>query len=141
MPKVTPEEGADKLISNAKSAAPRIAAQVDKVTEAPTAAAAKKLDKMRMKFNEAVDSGKVKRGLDRVTLGDWQAAMKTKGIPRIASGLDSARDKITEFNREFYPFLEGVERDVHAMPDTTLEDGINRMVTNVRKIAEFKRSK
>jgi len=140
MPKITPEEGADKLISNAKSAAPRIAAQVDKVTKSPTLAAAEKVDKMRTKFNEALDSGKVERGLRRVSLEEWKSKMKSKGIPRIASGLDASRDKITEFNREFYPYLERVEAEVKAMPDTTLEDSINRMVHNVRKIAEFKRS-
>jgi len=86
------------------------------------------------------DSGKVERGLKRVSLSDWQESMKTKGIPRIARGLDSARSKIENFNREFYPFLEGVDSKVNAMPDTTLEDGINRMVTNVREIAKFKRS-
>ena len=140
MPRITPEEGADKLISNAKSAAPRIAAQVDKVTKAPTLAAAEKVDKMRMKFNEALDSGKVERGLRRVTLEEWKDKMKNKGIPRIASGLDASRNKIEEFNREFYPYLERVESEVAAMPDTTLEDNINRMVHNVRKISEFKRS-
>lgn len=140
MPRITPEEGADKLISNAKSAAPRIAAQVAKVTTAPTLAAAAKLDKMRMKFNEAIDSGKTERGLRRVTLSDWQDAMIKKGVPRIASGLDASRSKIEEFNREFYPFLERVESEVGAMPDTTLEDNIGRMVHNVRRISEFKRS-
>jgi len=139
MPRVTPTEGADKLISNARTAAPRIAAQVAKVTEAPTLAAAKKIDKMQMKFNDAIASGKVERGLRRVSLEEWKKAMVEKGVPRIAGGLEASRSKIESFNAEFYPFLERVEAKVAAMPDTTLEDNINRMVTNVREIAEFKR--
>lgn len=140
MPRITAEEGADKLIANAKAAAPRIAAQVDKVTEAPTAAAVKKLDKMRTKFNEAMDTGKTERGLRRVSLEDWKTQMKSKGIPRIAGGLDASKDKVVDFNREFYPYLERVESAIKAMPDTTLEDNINRMVHNVREISKFKRS-
>ena len=140
MPKVTPEEGADKLISRAKAATPQIAAQVAKVTVAPTAQAADKIAKMRANILAAIDSGKVERGLRRVSLSDWQTAMIEKGVPRIASGLDAARDKIVEFNRQFYPFLETVQAKVEAMPDLTLEDNINRMVTNVREIAKFERS-
>lgn len=140
MPRVTPEEGADKLISRAKAAAPFIAAQVAKVTEAPTERAAAKIGKMQTKFNEAVASGKVERGLRRVSLSDWKAAMIEKGVPRISQGLDQARNKVVEFNREFYPHLERVQSEIAAMPDTTLEDSISRMVHNVRRNAEFKRS-
>lgn len=139
MPKVTPEEAADKLIQRAKAAAPHIAAQVDKVTTAPTEKAAQKIDKMQANFQAAIASGKVERGLRRVSLEDWKKAMKEKGVPRIAQGLDQAKDKIVEFNREFYPYLERVQSEVDAMPDTTLEDNITRMVHNVRRISEFKR--
>lgn len=140
MPKVTPDEGAAKLIRNAKAATATIAAQVDKVTVAPTEVAARKIDKMRTNILKAIDEGKVEAGLRRVSLSDWQKAMKEKGIPNIARGLDFAESKIVEFNREFYPFLERVEAEVAAMADTTLEDNINRMVFAVRRIAEFKRS-
>jgi len=140
MPKVNPEEGAAKLIRNAKAATATIAAQVNKVSEAPTEKAAEKLDKMRTNFNKALDEGKIERGLKRVSLGDWKSAMIEKGVPNIARGLDYAADKIVEFNREFYPHLEKVQGEIERMPDTTLDDNINRMVHNVRRIAEFKRS-
>jgi len=140
MPKVTPEESAKKLIQRAKAAAPFIAAQVAKVTVSPTEKAAEKIDKMQANFLKAVSDGKVERGLRRVSLTDWQKAMIEKGVPRIAQGLDAAEGKIIEFNREFYPFLERVQAELDAMPDTTLQDGIAKMVHNVTRIAEFKRS-
>jgi len=140
MPRVTPEEGATKLIDRARAAAPHIADQVRKVTTSPTEVAATKIDKMQTNFNKAVLDGKVERGLRRVSLGDWQKAMVEKGVPRIVPGLEASRDKITEFNRQFYPFLERVQSKVAAMPDTTLEDNIQRMVTNVREISTFKRT-
>jgi len=139
MPRVTPEEGARKLIDRARAAAPHIADQVRKVTVAPTEVAATKIDKMRTNFLKAVDDGKVERGLRRVTLGDWQNAMINKGVPRISAGLEQAESKIIEFNRQFYPFLERVQDEVANMPDTSLEDNIQRAVHNIRRISEFKR--
>ena len=140
MPRVTPEEGAEKLIQRAKAAAPFIAAQVAKVTVAPTESAIAAIPKMQTNFNSAVSSGKVERGLRRVTLPEWKRAMIEKGVPRISQGLDQARDKITAFNREFYPHLERVQAQIAAMPSTTLEDNIARMVFNVRENAKFVRS-
>lgn len=139
MPKLTPQEAAAKLIQNAKAAAPYIAAQVDKIQESPTAAAARSIPKMQQKFEEAVASGKVARGLQRVTKEQWQKAMKEKGVPRIAAGLDAAKDKITAFNAEFYPYLDQVQAKIKAMPSTTLEDNIARMTTNVRELSKFRR--
>ena len=140
MPRVTPEEGARKLIDRARAAAPHIAEQVRKVTVAPTEAAAQKIDKMRTNVIKAIDDGKVERGLRRVSLSDWQSAMINKGVPRITQGLEQAETKIVEFNREFYPHLERVQAEVDAMPDTTLEDNIARAVHNIRRNAEFTRS-
>ncbi len=140
MPRVTPEEGARKLIDRARAAAPHIADQVRKVTVAPTEVAAGKIDKMRTNFLKAVEEGKVERGLRRVSLSDWQNAMINKGVPRISQGLEQAENKIVEFNRQFYPYLERVQSEVAAMPDTTLEDNIQRAVHNIRRISEFERS-
>lgn len=140
MPRVTPEEGAAKLIQRAKAAAPFIAAQVAKVTVAPTESAVAAIPKMQTNFNSAVASGKVERGLRRVSLSDWKSAMIEKGVPRISQGLDQAQSKIVAFNREFYPHLERVQAEIAAMPSTTLEDNIQRMVHNVRRNAEFVRS-
>jgi len=140
MPRVTPEEGARKLIDRARAAAPYIADQVRKVGVAPTEQAAKKVEKMRTNFLKAVDDGKVERGLARVSLTDWQNAMINKGVPRITQGLEQAESKIVEFNRQFYPHLERVQGEIAAMPDTTLEDNIARAVHNIRRNAEFKRT-
>jgi len=140
MPRVTPEEGARKLIDRARAAAPHIAEQVRKVTVSPTEAAAEKVEKMRTNFLRAIDDGKVERGLRRVSLSDWQSAMINKGVPRITQGLEQAEGKIVDFNRQFYPHLERVQAEVDAMPDTTLEDNIARAVHNIRRNAEFKRS-
>jgi len=142
MPKISASEGADKWARRTKAATADVAAGVDRVTEAPTQAAIAKIDKMMAKFEEAVRSGKVERGLARVTLEDWKQSMKEIGVGRIASGVDNKGvGKMEEFASEFYPFVERVQEEVNRMPDTTLEDGIARMTHNVRELAKFKRSR
>jgi len=142
MPKISASAGAEKWARRTKAATADVAAGVDRVTEAPTQAALAKIDKMLAKFDEAVRSGKVERGLARVTLEDWKSSMKDIGIGRIASGVDNKGvGKMEDFAAEFYPFVERVQEEINRMPDTTLEDGIARMTHNVRELAKFKRSR
>lgn len=142
MPKLDPSAGASKWASRTKAAVQDVVDGVKRVEVSPTAEAAKKIDKMRAKFNQAVDDGKVERGLKRVTKEDWQAAMINVGAGRIATGVDSkGKSKMEEFAQEFYPHLELGQREVANMPDVTLEDGVNRAAAMIRHNAKFKRSR
>lgn len=141
MPKVSPSEGADKWGRRTKQAVGDVTAGVNRVTTAPTQQAIAKIDKMQANFNRAVDEGKVERGLNRVSLQDWKTSMTQIGVGRIASGVDNKGiSKMGDFTAEFYPHLERVEAEIAAMPDTTLEDNVQRAVHNIRRNAEFKRS-
>jgi hypothetical protein len=141
MAKLTPEQAAAKLIRNAKSAASTMAEQVDKVTVAPSQQAVAKQEKMLRNLMEAIQSGKWAESLGSVTLEDWKEAMKTKGIPRIAQGLDASESKLVDFYAELFPYQEGIQRELAEMPDLTFEDALSRMVHNARKMKEFKRRK
>lgn len=139
MPKLTPQQFQEKHARRLKGATEDIRMGVDRVTEAPTKAAAAKKDKMRQRLVESIDSGKWERGLNRVSLEDWKKSMTEKGIGRIASGIDGAADKVVSFAGEFLPFLDNVQKKVRSMPDITLEDSIARMTTQVREVAKFQR--
>lgn len=141
MPKLTAQEFQEKHARNLKSSVPDIQRGVERVTEAPTAKAAKKADKMLAGITEAVQSGKWQRGLERVTLEDWKDKMLKKGVGRIAAGIDEAADKVVAFAEELLPFQEKLQKEVDAMPDVTLEDSIQRMTHFVRGMAGFKRQK
>ena len=133
---------AEKWGRRLKAAGQDIAAGVDATTENPAKAAIAALDKMRARILEALDSGKVERGLDRVTLEGWKKAMKEVGIGRIASGVDAkGAAKMAEFMKEFLPFLESVGNELDSMPDTTFEDSVIRMVHQVRRTHDFKRGR
>lgn len=140
MPKISARDGAEKWSRRTKAATQDVAAGVDRVTVNPADLAIASIDKMRARLLEALDSGKVEAGLKRVTLESWKKAMKEIGVGRIASGVDGKGNaKMQAFAEEFYPFLEGIQRELEGMPDTTFEDSVNKMVHQVRRAHEFKR--
>lgn len=139
MAKLTPEEFREKHARRLKGSIADMEKGVDRVTEAPTMKAAAKKEKMRQKLTEAIDNGKWEAGLKRVSLDEWKDKMKTKGLNRIAAGIDAAAEKVEAFASELLPYQERLKVELEKMPDVTLEDNINRMTTFIRGMAKFKR--
>jgi hypothetical protein len=139
MARVTPDQYVEKHARRLKGALPDMEAGIDRVTSAPTAAAAAKKEKMRSNITAALDSGKWERGLRRVSLEEWKDKMKRKGLGRVATGVDEAAQKVRSFAADLLPFEDGLKGTVDKMPDTTLEDSINRMVAWTRGMAKFSR--
>ena len=139
MAKVTPDEFVEKHARRLKGAVPDMQRGVERVTESPTAKAAKQVDKMRTNLLAALDSGKWARRLESVPLEEWKSKMVSKGIPRVAAGIDAAAPKVKAFAEQLLPHIDKVQADVKKMPDVTLEDSINRMVSFTRGMAKFQR--
>lgn len=140
MSKLTPEEFQEKHARRLKESIPDITRGIERVTESPTMKAAAKEDKMKHNIMEALNSGKWKRGLMRVSLDDWKKAATEKGVPRISIGIDAAAPKVTKFAGELLSFEDNLKTSVDKMPDISFEDSINKMVTWVRGMKKFKRS-
>lgn len=137
MPKMNAADGAAKWARNTKNAVADAKAGIQRVTTSPTEKAADNIDKMVNRLLEAVQSGKLERALRSVSLAEWKRLAEA-GTARIAQGVDNkGTGKMEAFAREFYPFLERVQGEIDNMPNTTLEDSINRMTHNVRRIHEF----
>ncbi len=140
MAKLTPQQFAEKWARRLQSAAPDITNGINRVDTSPTEKAAAKKDKMLTNLTQAVQGGKWEAGLRRVTLADWKKAAVEKGVPRIAQGASGAGPKVTNFASQLLPFQDTLVAQVKSMPDLTLEDSINRMVTFTRGMAKFTRS-
>ena len=121
-------------MSNSADAARR---GVAAVTISPGAAAAAAADKWLNKVQNAKD--KFARRVGAVTLAQWQQAMNSYGISRMATGAQQKSAKMQSFMTEYLPFLKSGVDQVHAMPKNTLEDGINRAVAMIRHNATFQR--
>lgn len=139
MARFSPEEVAVKHANRLKAAMEDMRKGVERVTTAPTAQAAAAQDKMKAKLTEAIDSGRWSKNLRAVSLEDWRSKMTSKGIPRVAAGIDAARDKQVEFYGKLLPAIDAAKSKIAAMPSVTLDDNINRMTTYIREMAKFKK--
>lgn len=140
MARVTPVEFQEKHARRLKAAVPDIQRGVDRITDNPCEAAARKQDKMLANITDSITNGKWARNLRRVSLSDWKEKMVTKGIPRIATGIDGAAAKTIAFAEDLLPHVDAGVNKVKAMPDLSIEDSINRASTFIRHMADFKRS-
>lgn len=136
-----PQDVASKWSRNLSGAGDSIRAGVNAVTVAPTQLAAKQSDAFLNGVQASVMSGKWQRGLQRVTLGDWQAATINKGLPRIAQGAVSGKPKVEAFMTEFLPFVDSAKRGLDAIPRGSLEQNIQRATQFMRQMATFKRTR
>ncbi len=141
MAKLTPAEFQEKHARRLKAAISDMQKGVEAVTQSPTEAAAAKKEKMRAGINAAIDNGKWEQGLKRVTLAEWKDKMLTKGLGRVAAGIDAAAPKVVAFASELLPYQDNLKSELARMPDVTLEDSISRMTTFIRGMAKFKRTK
>lgn len=137
MAKLTPEQFQEKHARRLKESIPDMRAGIERVTVSPTAQAAKKLDKLRANLIKSIDSGKMKRKMEAVTVEEWRSKMLSKGLNRVAAGIDEAAPKVVKFAAKLLPHVDKVQAEVRKMPDLTLEDNINRATTMMRGMAKF----
>jgi hypothetical protein len=136
-PRVTPSQYREKHNRRLKASIEDIRAGVLAVTDSPTAAAAKKADKMLAELNRAVTSGKWAARLNAITVDEWKTKTINKGIPRIATGIDEAGPKVEAFASQLLPFEANLMTQVERLPDVTLEDSITRATTWIREMSKF----
>lgn len=138
MARLTAQEFQEKHARRLKQSVEDIRKGVQRVTENPCELAASKADKMLARLTEAVQSGKWGRKLRAVKLEDWKRKTIDVGINRIGSGIDAAAPKVVAFAEKLLPAIDNARAKIKGMPDLTLEDNINRMVTYAREMAKFK---
>lgn len=139
MARVTPAQFTERHARHLKNAIEDMRVGVEGVTVAPTAQAAAKQDKMKAHLVASIDNGTWANRLKAVPLEDWKNKMLSKGLPRVASGIDAASDKVESFAAQLLPAVDAARNKVGGMPDLTLEDSINRMSTYVREMAKFRK--
>lgn len=135
---ITPAQYAEKQARNLKASIPDIQRGVQAVTVAPTQLAAAQSAKMLAGIQESVTSGKWGRALAAVSLEEWKAQTLTKGVPRIAMGIDQAQAKVQSFAAKLLPYEAALQEQIDKMPDLNIEDSIARSNAWIRGMAKFK---
>jgi len=136
MAKVTAQQYVDKWGRRLKGATTDIRKGVERVTEAPGVKAARQSDKMLAGIQAAISDGRWQRAVASITLDEWKTATLDKGIGRIAAGVDGATGKQLQMAEKLLAAVDSVNTQVQSMPDTTLDDRINRMVAFSRGMSE-----
>lgn len=139
MARVTPQQGAEKWSRRLSGSTQDIQAGVQKVTESPGVAAARQEQLYLQRVTEAVQSGKWAQALNSVTTQQWQQAMLTKGVPRIAAGAAAAQGKMQQFLQDFLPYEDQGAAQVRQMPKGGVENGIARAAAMIRHNAGYRR--
>jgi hypothetical protein len=136
MAKLNASQYVEKWGRNLKGAGTDIRNGVERVTVAPGQQAAQQADKMLAGIQRAIADGVWQRAVASVSLEDWKNATITKGIGRIAAGVDGAEQKQLQMAERLLAAVDTVKAQVDTMPDATLEDRIQRMVAFSRGMAE-----
>lgn len=139
MAKVSAEQYAEKHARRLKQAIPDMEIGINRVTISPTKQAAAKMDKLKANLIKAIDSGKMKRRMEAVTVEEWKGKMIGKGLGRVASGIDAAHDKQVAFANQLLPAVDAAVAEIKKMPDLSIEDSINRVGTFIRRMSKFEK--
>lgn len=139
MAKLTAEEFQEKQARRLKASLQDMRAGINRVTVAPTMKAAQKLQKARENYIKAVDSGKMKRRLESVSLEEWKRKILDVGVDRVSAGIDAAKDKTIAFASELLPYQDALKAKVAAMPDGNIEDSAARVVAWMKGMHKFER--
>lgn len=135
-----PTQVAAKWAQNLGNSTTSITTGVDAVQTAPTASAAAAVGKWQQAMQSQKTRDKFVGGLNRVSLSDWQTAMKNKGIARIGSGAQAAQPKMAAFMSQLLPYVDSLSNDIKKMPKLTLADSIARSTAAITKMSQFKRT-
>lgn len=135
----TAQSASTKWGKNLKAAGQFIKEGVQSTDKNPMVRAAEQKDKYLARVTESVNNGTYEARLRAVPMERWRDNTINKGIPRISQGVDSAMSKMEDFFSELLPFQERLSERIEAMPDTTLDDSINRMVEFTRGMSTFRR--
>lgn len=131
----TPDAAAQAWAQRLAGSTDRIQSGVQAVTTSPGQAAARQ--KSAWVNNVQASADKWAARTAAVPLTDWQQATISKGVPRIASGAQTAQPKFQAFMTQLLPHIQS---SVNALPARgNLEQNITRMTQFTRAMANFQR--
>lgn len=136
MAQQNPADVAAAWASRLSASTDKIAKGVAAVTVAPGQAAARQKEVWAQNTLNSKDKWATR--VAGVSLSDWQTAMTTKGVNRIASGATASQGKFADFMTQLLPHIERTKSSLPARGN--LDANIARMTAFTRGMATFKRT-
>lgn len=135
---MTADQIAEKQVRRSQAAVADYKAGVQAVKESPTKKAAEAVDRYLAGIQEAVASGKYQDGCNSVSLSDWQNKTIEKGSRNYAPGVAAAQQTIADFHAQRAVAQAAIDSELQSMPRGDTETNIQRAVTQMRRMSEFK---
>jgi len=135
---LTPDEIAQKQVRRSQAAVGDYKAGVMAVTESPTAAAAKAVERWKQGIEEAYQNNTFVDGCNAVSLGDWQSATAEKGGMNYASGVAKAAQTIADFHQQNAANQQSIDAGLRNMPRGSFEENMQRMIYQATQKKQFK---
>lgn len=135
MARVTAQQLADKWGRRMQAAAPDIQAGVDRTQKDPGALAAAQKNLWAAKLADPATQNAWATNVAKVGAAGWKDAMKTKGIPRLQTGI--ARAQTTKIPRwtALLSAVDAATADANATPRGTLDQNLARANTFARSMS------
>lgn len=136
MARMSAQEMQDKWSRRLKGAGQDISAGIDRVAQAPGQKAAAQQNAMLTNLQARVADGTWAKQVAGVSLEQWKNAAKSKGVGRIAAGVDASKDKTTNMFGKVLSAVDGAVQVVEQTPRGDLQTNINRAVTFMNEMAK-----
>lgn len=134
MARPSPQDSAEKWSRRMAQAGPDYTAGVNRVTEAPGAAAARNVQGYQQGVMDAITNGKWEANVKSVSLEDWRRAALDKGAQRLTTGAAQAVGKVAAAHERIGPMLDRAGAKIARMPRATVADRIQRMVAHAQEM-------
>lgn len=135
---MSPEQIAEKQVRRAQAATQDYKNGVNAVKEAPGKKAAEAVDRYAQGIQKAIADGSYVDGCNSVSLSDWQARTVNKGAANYAPGVVAAQSVIADFHQQRAQAQSSIDAELSSMPRGDLETNLQRAMTQMRRMGEFK---
>lgn len=135
MARVNAQQYLQKWGTNLNASGQYIQSGVQRVQVAPGQSAAAAQARMLANLTAAVTNGTWAKNVSAVSLSDWQNAMTTKAIPRIAQGVTAAQKTKVGKITALLSAVDQASAAANALPKGGLEEGIARATAFMRSMS------
>jgi multidrug resistance efflux pump len=135
---MTAEQIAEKQVRRAQASTQDYKNGVNSVKEAPGKKAAEAVERYAAGIQKAIADGSYVDGCNSVSLSDWQARTVNKGAANYAPGIVAAQATIADFHQQRSQAQASIDAELQSMPRGDLETNLQRAMTQMRRMGEFK---
>ena len=131
---VTPAEAAELWVAGAKAKKARYEKGVKTTAKGAVSGAIAKEDKFKASMQNVIDNDLHLKGLERSSDPEWRSAT-IAALNKWPSGIEGSKEKMQKVLADILPATYAVRDEVLTMPDSTLDERIERSAEYQRKRA------